>query len=400
MCFIFQDGLPLQFKDFFVLSLGKVDGRPSYYDVNLIYPVGYKSCWHDKITGSLFTCEVLQGGDSGPIFRIRRCSCSEFPVPVGSTILSMSKLCQVVSQTNEGERKTNANMDLDYDEGLQMMLLDSCLPTENDILSCFPSCSIESRDMSDVLHPITSSVQDNASNSLADNLGFNGLGEILVEERSSFSAWTVISQKLVNACKDICKQKGNLNFYCNHVDKWDLRNGKSDTYFTSMDKFCGSLGAVGIPNVIYADNDVEGIYEALGKWLEQDRFGLDVEFVQEVLEQLPSVQDSLQYELLNNRNNSSSLPTVENGFLVVEWRDGSKYQEEAVQALYGRSKKVTEKSIKESCHPPLGKPLCSRAPGELIGDIFQVFMLSANGGSDIFTLTFYIRWHYYLYAMI
>lgn len=143
MCFIFQDGLPLQFKDFFVLSLGKVDGRPSYYDVNLIYPVGYKSCWHDKITGSLFTCEVLEGGDSGPIFRIRRCSCSEFPVPVGSTILSMSKLCQVVSQTNEGERKTNANMDLDYDEGLQMMLLDSCLPTENDILSCFPSCSIE-----------------------------------------------------------------------------------------------------------------------------------------------------------------------------------------------------------------------------------------------------------------
>ena len=167
-----------------------------------------------------------------------------------------------------------------------------------------------------------------------------------------------------------------------------------------MDKFCGSLGAVGIPNVIYADNDVEGIYEALGKWLEQDRFGLDAEFVQEVLEQLPGVQDSLQYELLNNRNNSSSLPTVENGFLVVEWRDGSKYQEEAVQALYGRSKKVTEKSIKESCHPPLGKPLCSRAPGELIGDIFQVFMLAANGESDIFTLIFYICWHYYLYVMI
>ncbi|KAL5150389.1 Methyl-CpG-binding domain-containing protein 9 [Glycine soja] len=369
------DGLPLQFKDFFVLSLGKVDGRPSYYDVNLIYPVGYKSCWHDKITGSLFTCEVLEGGDSGPIFRIRRCSCSEFPVPVGSTILSMSKLCQVVSQTNEGERKTNANMDLDYDEGLQMMLLDSCLPTENDILSCFPSCSIESRDMSDVLHPITSSVQDNASNSLADNLGFNGLGEILVEERSSFSAWRVISQKLVNACKDILKLKGTLKFYCNHVDKWDLRNGKSDTYCTSLDKFCGSLGSVGIPDVIYSDNDLEGIYVALGKWLEQDRFGLDVEFVQEVLEQLPSVQDSLQYELLNNRNNSSSLPTVENGFLVVEWRDGSKYQEEAVQALYGRSKKVTEKSIKESCHPPLGKPLCSRAPGELIGDIFQAWEL-------------------------
>ncbi|MCI13767.1 methyl-CpG-binding domain-containing protein 9-like, partial [Trifolium medium] len=32
------DGLPVQFKDFYVLSLGKVDGRPSYYDVNLIFP--------------------------------------------------------------------------------------------------------------------------------------------------------------------------------------------------------------------------------------------------------------------------------------------------------------------------------------------------------------------------
>jgi hypothetical protein len=29
----------VQFKDFYVLSLGKVDGRPSYYDVNLIFPV-------------------------------------------------------------------------------------------------------------------------------------------------------------------------------------------------------------------------------------------------------------------------------------------------------------------------------------------------------------------------
>ncbi|KAK7381383.1 hypothetical protein VNO78_34033 [Psophocarpus tetragonolobus] len=377
------DGLPLQFKDFFVLSLGKADGRPSYYDVNRIFPVGYKSCWHDKITGSLFSCEVLEGGDSGPIFRIRRHSCSQFPVPVGSTILSMSKLCEVVSQTNEKiERKTNGSMDLDSDESIRMMLLDPCVPTENDILSCFASCSIEACDActSDVFHPVASSVQDNARNSLAENSGLNnGIGEILVEERSSFSAWRVISQKLVNACKDICKQKGTLKFYCNHVEnetclQLEIRNGKSDTYFTALDKFCGSLDSVGIPDVIYADSDLEGISKALGKWLEQERFGLDVEFVQEVLEQLPGVQDSLQYELLKNRNNSLSLPTVENGFLVVEWRDGSKYQD-AVQGLYRRSKQVTEKSIKEGRCPPLGKALCPRAPGELIGDIFQAWEL-------------------------
>ncbi|ESW23089.1 hypothetical protein PHAVU_004G017600 [Phaseolus vulgaris] len=377
----FEDELPLQFNDFFVLSLGKVDVRPSYHDVNLICPVGYKSCWHDKITGSLFTCEVLEGGDSGPIFKIRRCSCSEFPVPVGSTILSMSKFCQLVSQANEGERKTNASMDLDDGESIQMMLQDPCVPTENDVLSCSANFSIRDSHLSDVLRP--GSVQDNTINSLAGNLEFNdGIGEILVEERSSCSAWRVISQKLVNVCKDICNQKGTLKFYCNHaknetcLHQWDLGNAKRDTYFTSVDKFCGSLGSVGIPDVIYADSDLEGISEALRKWLGQDRFGLDVEFVQEVLEQLPNVE-SLQYELLNNRDNSSSLPTVGNDFLVVEWRDGSKYQEEALQGLYRRSKKasLTEKSFKDGRRPPLGKPLCSRAPGELIGDIFQAWEL-------------------------
>lgn len=383
MFYIFQDGLPLQFKDFYVLSLGKADGRPSYYDVNLIFPVGYTSCWHDKITGSLFTCEVLEGGDSGPIFRIRRCSCSEFPVPVGSTILSMSNLCQSVSPTNEGERRTNDSMDLDGDESIQMILLDPCAPTENDVLSCVASCSNEACTL-DALQPASGSVQDNSRNSLADNMGCSDeIGEILVEEQSSFSAWRVISQKLVNACKDICKQKGTLKFYCKHVEsetclhKWDLRNGISDTHFTSLDKFCGSLGSVSIPDIVYADNDLKGLYELLEKWLEQDRFGLDVEFVQEVLEQLPGVQDSLQYEILNSRNNSSSLPTVENGFLVVEWKGKSKYQEEeAFHSLYGRPKKgrMTEKSVKEDRCPPPGKPLCSRAPSELIGDIFQVYI--------------------------
>ncbi|XP_061353751.1 methyl-CpG-binding domain-containing protein 9 isoform X2 [Gastrolobium bilobum] len=381
------DGLPLQFKDFFVLSLGKLDGRPSYYDVNLICPIGYKSCWHDKITGSLFTCEVLEGGDSGPIFRIRRCSCSKFPVPVGSTILSMSSLCQFVSQTNEGERKTIDSMDLDGDESIQMILLDPCVPTENDVLSCLASCSNEACDThtSDVLQPVAGSVQDNTRNSSADNLGFiDGIGEILVEERSSSSAWKVISQKLVNACKDICKQKGALKLYCKHVEnetcfhKWDIRNGKSNIHFTSLDKFCCSLGSVSIPDVIYAYNDLESLYEGLGKWLEQDRFGLDVEFVQEVLEHQPGFQDSLQYNILNSRSNSSSLPTVENGFLEVEWRGGSKYQEEeAVQGLYRRLKNVrlTEKCIKEDRCPPPGKPICSKAPSELIGDIFQAWEL-------------------------
>lgn len=378
----FADELPLQFKDFSVLSLGKVDGRPSYYDVNLIFPVGYKSCWHDKITGSLFTCEVLDGGDSGPIFRIKRCSCSEFPIPDGSTILSMHNHCQFVSQTNEGQRETNDSMDLDGDESIQMMLLEPCAPTEDDILSCVVNCSSEAY-ASEGLRPVAGSIQYNTGYSFSDTMNFcDEIGQILVEERSPFSAWRVISQKLVNACKDICKKNGTFKFYCKHVEsemglhRWDLRNSENDTHFTSLDKFCGSPGSVSIPDTIYADSDVKDLYELLEKWLEQDRFGLDAEFVQEILEPLLGVQDCLQYERLSSRNNSSSLPTVENGYLVVDRKGQSKYQDEVIQGLYRRPKKarLTE-YVKENRCPPPGKPLCSRAPTELIGDIFQVWDL-------------------------
>ncbi|KAI5442455.1 hypothetical protein KIW84_011503 [Lathyrus oleraceus] len=377
------DGLPLQFQDFYVLSLGKVDGRPSYYDVNLTFPVGYKSSWHDKITGSLFTCEVLDGGDSGPIFKIKRCSCSEFPIPDGSTILSMQSCCQIVSETNKGQREVNDSMDFDGDESIQMILLEPRAPTENDILSCVASCSNEAY-ASEGLRPVSGSVQGNTGNSYAGNMDFGDeIGEVLVEERSPFSAWQLISQKLVSACKDICKKKGTLKLYCKHVGsemglhKWGLRNEKRDTHFPSLDKFCGYPGFVSIPDTLYADSDLTDLYELLGKWLEQDRFGLDVEFVQEVLEQLPGVQDSLQYELLSSRTNSSLLPTVENGLLVVECKGQSKFQDEAaaVQGLYRRPKKarLTENFVKEDRCPPPGKPLCSRAPTELIGDIFEVW---------------------------
>ncbi|RZC80953.1 hypothetical protein C5167_043545 [Papaver somniferum] len=38
----------------FLPCLGKVDSQPSYHDRSRIWPVGYRSSWHDKVTGSLF----------------------------------------------------------------------------------------------------------------------------------------------------------------------------------------------------------------------------------------------------------------------------------------------------------------------------------------------------------
>ncbi|KAI4346993.1 hypothetical protein L6164_007848 [Bauhinia variegata] len=373
------DGLPLQFEDFFVLSLGKVDVRPTYYDVNLIWPIGYRSCWHDKITGSLFTFEVLEGGDSGPVFRIRRRSCSEFPVPVGSVLLSISNLSHFVSQTSEGERKSYDNLDWDDEGSIQMIFSDPCTPTENDVLSCLASCSGDSYDAlaSDTLQPM--------ANHTSDGLGLiDEIGEILVEERSSSLAWRNISQKLIDVCTEICNQKGTLKFYCNHTEnetdfhKLDKKGGKNEIHSTPLSRFCGLPGSVSIPVIIEANNEANSLHEVLGNWLEQDRFGLDVEFVQEIIEQLPEVQCCSQYQFLNNRSNCSSFLTVGNGFLVVEWRGGSQYkEEEVVQSLYRRPKKarMAEGCFKEERCPPPGKVLCSTVACELVGDVFQAWEL-------------------------
>ena len=52
----------------------------------------YKSCWHEKLTGSLFTCEVSNNGQGGPLFKITRLSCSELPLQYGQTILCRADL--------------------------------------------------------------------------------------------------------------------------------------------------------------------------------------------------------------------------------------------------------------------------------------------------------------------
>ena len=130
----------MQFEDFFVLSLGLVNLRSSYHDASLIFPIGYRSCWHDKITGSLFVCEVLDGGDSGPIFKIRRCSCSAVPLPIGSTVLFWPKIEQTSSHNNEeGDATYHNNKEFDDDGSIQMILTDPCPPMENDILTCLRS---------------------------------------------------------------------------------------------------------------------------------------------------------------------------------------------------------------------------------------------------------------------
>ncbi|KAJ7970823.1 Methyl-CpG-binding domain-containing protein 9 [Quillaja saponaria] len=256
------DGLPLQFEDFSVLSLGKADGRPTYFDVNLICPIGYRSCWHDKITGSLFKCEALEGYDSGPIFKRSGVPALNFLIQLGQVFFSTENLGQFVSQTNgESQSKGYVIIDLDDiidekdcdDDGSIQLFLSDPVPNENFIFSCLASSSDKAFDAqtSDTLQPIASLINGKTRYLLSDGLGLIGeIGVISVEEQSSSSAWRIMSQEVSNVCNGICKWKEILMFFCKHVDhETCLLRLQNEASSTSLSKFCGLPGSVSIPSV-------------------------------------------------------------------------------------------------------------------------------------------------------
>ncbi|KAF5746863.1 Methyl-CpG-binding domain-containing protein 9 putative isoform 1 [Tripterygium wilfordii] len=368
-----DDGFPVQFEDFFILSVGDVDVRPSYHGVNQIWPVGYRSCWHDRITGSLFLCEVLDGGDSGPLFKVKRCPCSLLPIPNGSTVLVRSKLDHsTVDKNEECNNLTHSVMDCDNDDYIQMVLLDPSPPSEDDIVTCLHSSAKET-------------YTAESSGGLQPNDWETGVIEISVEESFPTAAWGLLFQRFIDACCDILKRNGTLKFCCNHVNnklgssRWDEQNEKkSKATPTSLTKFCSSPGSVNVPSKFEGDKELETLTNVLSKWLVQDRFGLDSEFVQEMIEQLPGVESCSKYKRLNSRNHSSAFPTVRNGVLVVQKTRGVEVKSEEVSNdILRKSKRcrlVEDHEIDNNLRPS-GNVLCLKLPPALVGKLYQVWEL-------------------------
>ncbi|XP_022739845.1 methyl-CpG-binding domain-containing protein 9-like isoform X2 [Durio zibethinus] len=370
-----NDGLPVQFEDFFVLSLGLVDMRPSYHSASLIFPIGYRSCWHDKITGSLFVSEVLDGGDSGPIFKVRRCSCSALSLPIGSTVLFWPKIEQISHQNNEeGDATYYSNKEFDDDGSIQMILSDPCPPMETDILTCLGSSLKETY----VQNFDRSQLEAGFICDKSVDLLMDKIGEISVEERSSSAAWRIISQKFIDACSEICKRKGALKFFCKHAGKemgsssLDMMDEKNKEMYTPLAKFCGFPVSRFIP-FEYKTDELENLADELTQWLDQDRFGLDAEFVQEIIEELPGVGACSGYESLKKRSSHSGSFTIRNGLLKINTQGGLECKgEKGFDDLFGKSKKPR---LADDCGPPAGKSLCLRLPPELVGDFHQVWEL-------------------------
>ncbi|KAK3033576.1 hypothetical protein RJ639_032424 [Escallonia herrerae] len=375
-----NDQLPIQYEDFYLLSPGKIDARPSYHDVNQIWPVGYRACWHDKITGSIFVCDVSEGGDSGPVFKVRRCSCSVFPVLNGATVL-----CRPNLGVNSDEMASS--LDCHEDFSVLSLLSEPTPPKEHDILSCLGSSSTQpfgvKMSYGSQLEP-TENPENNLYHSFVLS---NEIGEVSAEASSPSSAWKMVSAKLIDACHKIYLKTGTLKFFCNHLADGTLSSSgdigyetKKDT-FPSLAKFCGASGTIDMLTVIADSSKLESLSEVLMKWLDQDRFGLDADFVQEIVEQLPGVQACSCYISLIERSSYSLSLTVGNGQLKVVRQDGVEYKDDEDGLLEGgwsngrkrpRSKVVEDPVVSDGSMPH-GKPISSRLPSQLVGDVLQVW---------------------------
>ncbi|CAM8935126.1 unnamed protein product [Rhodiola kirilowii] len=366
----FNDDLPIQYEDFFILSLGKIDTRPSYHDSCHIWPIGYKSCWHDKITGSLFICEVTEGGDEGPVFKVRRCSCSAIPIPVGSSVVCLSNLVDSVD-------RNEALIGTDCEDIIQQFLLDPCPPLENEISLCLSDNPCENPDYLKLDEEKSFKLPD-CSSELIDEIG-----ELSQEGHVLSVVWKLVCNKLVESVCKTYKRTGDVKGFCHHyVYNPESHLHDSDIYarkvdYDSLTKLHGSLGFSKLKSLIPLDGKVETLSDMLTKWLEKDRFGLDVQFVQEIIEQLPGISAFSDYNCLGNRKDLSAPITISDGFLTVHTKNGiiGLDGEKVDRLLKGYNKDDTQQSaahVVEAPRQPFGKPIGTVLPPKHVGDALQV----------------------------
>lgn len=345
----------------YIIHAGKVDLRNLYHDSGHIWPVGYKSCWHDRITGSIFVCEVLDGGDDGPVFKVQRYPCTKHHIPSSATVLR--------KQNGESREKKDDMALMDFDD-------DECTSLQMILTECNPPCLDSS--ISSSSPSIADSVSREANCTMPGIKNSNGfvredsIGEFSVEARSSLSAWKMVSVVFLDACCEAYKQTGVLGFWCEHdMDKTDVEASEN---IGLLSKFSYSAGPINTPHLIESDEDYKVFSEVLVKWVQQDRFGLDLEFVQELLEQLPEARSCSDYVSLNKRSPKSMLHTVGSGFLISERicdMPVKKLSNGFVQSCATPRKKLSEDTETKTPRPS-GKPVSSKLPAYLIGDVLQV----------------------------
>ncbi|KAI3720305.1 hypothetical protein L6452_21221 [Arctium lappa] len=358
---LFLDGFPLQFEDFFVMSLGKIDQRVPYHTDCQIWPIGYKSIWHDKSTGSIFVCNVLDAGDCGPIFRVNRYPCTKQSIPNASTVL-----CKPKSGPSDGKDMAGSD-----DSAVNGMFPNEHTNTRNKLAEQNPPslddgsyscCKVVSCLTTESALPLQLAQRISSNNVIQGDV----IGEFMVEGRSPSSAWQMVLETLLCACRQAFQDLSALTFCCNHsVDRQHI---VASYNIDSLDKFSYLTGpSNSIPNLILTAGQLDACCMVVRRWLQPDRFGLDAEFVQELIEQLPGVAACSKYKSLDARCQNSP-HTAGSGFFTVL----RKYSSQPMV-----SDSLTEN--RKRLGPP-GNTIASNLPPGLIGDILQAY-------------EFYLRFH-------
>ncbi|XP_020109971.1 methyl-CpG-binding domain-containing protein 9 isoform X3 [Ananas comosus] len=378
---------PVQYEDFFVIDLGQIDLRSTYHDSKQIWPVGFTSVWHDKCTGSLFECEVSDGGNTGPVFKVRRIPCSEFPIPNASIVLLHNNACKADITERTGSSSAIFDASKDKDDEISMLLIDPC-EIDQDFLSCFSSDfngtgkdkSSMQKDMQKPPTPKMIFESKSSEGSLKKRLCMRDqIGEIYVEGESPSSVWKILSRTFVDACRQAYNQSGNLQFCCRHNNgflslKPGNQNQQNIELFSPLMRFSSSFARNGIPQIVQNESDLVTTCDSLAEWLNQDRFGLDVGFVQEIIENLPGSRACAQYQFLSDRSGFSTSLTVASGLLSAMQKNGEKCGEVVSYGLYKPRLQYSAEGQHLGDHrPPPGKPISSKLPAELAGDVFQIW---------------------------
>ncbi|KAI3795987.1 hypothetical protein L1987_38648 [Smallanthus sonchifolius] len=301
---LFLDGFPVQFEDFFVTSIGKIDPQFSFHNASQIWPVGYKSIWHDRLTGSAFVCNVLKNGDCGLKFKVNRYPCTKLSMPNAATVIYKPK----------------------------------CAP------------------------PDQSSCSTTKSQPMASNNFINGdlIGEFSVEGRSPSSAWQMVLETLLFACRQSFQDLKFLSFCCNH--SVETEHFYCSYGVDSLDKFRYLTGQTNsIPSLMLTVDQLDFSCVVLRRWLQLDRFGLDAEFVQELIEQLPKAFTCSEYKSLDARCQNSVSHTVGSGFFTVL----RKYHSQPMV-----SDTITENEKRRDLP---GNAIASNLPPSLIGNFLQAY---------------------------
>ncbi|OEL31191.1 Methyl-CpG-binding domain-containing protein 9 [Dichanthelium oligosanthes] len=376
--------LPVQYGDFFITSLGEIDNRTSYHNSYQIWPVGFTSYWHDRITGSLFECEVCDGGNFGPFFKVRRLPCSVFPLPDASTTVCPN----VVRKADTMETKESSVVIEDAanntDDNISMLLSDFS-GTNQDFLSCL-SNNMEGKENLGCSNVQTSNMTEPAVLSYSGSLSWastkdanmhDKIGEFSFEGTSPSSAWRMISCAVMEACEKMIKEQGHLVLFCTHSSEktsFDCGSGSQNTDgpCNLLTRFCSSNGPR-IPRFIEKENDVESTCALLKEWLYPDRTGFDLEFVQEIVESLPKSSACSNYQFLRNRTGFNSSLTIASGTLLAVNKSSPSNGDAMSHGRHGsRPQDHSQPSSLSIRELPPGNPFSRKLPAELAGDVFQV----------------------------